>query len=401
MALHQVVADVARTQAPVKAVQRHHDYFLQLVRQNPEQWQIIEAVYGQVRFTLERLHAPAQISRRGCWRCAATGSGVACVRSSCAGQSWHWPALLMATQNCRGSCSTRWGSPIFALGRREAALQHYQGALTARRLTRDRHGEAVTLNNIGQVYDAYGDKRQALAWQRQARNYLGQGITLVNAGKVYADMGERQLALEHFEQALTLQRAWATTPAKLPPSPMIGKVYDDLGYKRLALETYVRALFLFRRLGNRAGEASTLSNIGSVYRSAGAHKQAITCYKQALEIAQQIGDKAAEATTRNNIASIYWSDGDLQLALADFTQALELVRQLGSQGEEARTFSNIGSVYTELGDTPQALGYLEEARAVFHQLEDWGVRHEPSATSGSPTGLLARNNWPWPVLKMP
>lgn len=291
MALHQVVADVARTQASSQAVQRHGAYYLQLVQRNSEQRTIVEAAYDQVSFALEQLHAASAditawvLALRSYWE-----------RRGLRLEQLRWTELALASTadgntKLQGILLDTLGSANFALGRRETALQHYQGALTARRLTRDRHGEAVTLNNIGQVYDAFGDKRQALAWQRQARNYLGQGITLVNAGKAYADMGERKLALEHFEQALTLQRALGDHAGEAAALANIGKVYDDLGYKRLARETYIRALFLFRRLGNRAGEASTLSNIGSVYWSAGAHKQAITCYKQALEIALQIGDQ--------------------------------------------------------------------------------------------------------------
>ena len=53
----------------------------------------------------------------------------------------------------------------------------------------DRGGEATTLNNIGAVYDALGDKRkaldfyeQALPLQRQVGDRGGEATTLNNIG---------------------------------------------------------------------------------------------------------------------------------------------------------------------------------------------------------------------------
>jgi len=49
LALHQTVADVARTGTPPQAVARHRDYYLAEVKADPEDWQRIEAIYPQIR----------------------------------------------------------------------------------------------------------------------------------------------------------------------------------------------------------------------------------------------------------------------------------------------------------------------------------------------------------------
>ena len=48
LALHQVLADVARTKLEPAAVERHRDYYLALVDEDREDWQRIQMVYPQV-----------------------------------------------------------------------------------------------------------------------------------------------------------------------------------------------------------------------------------------------------------------------------------------------------------------------------------------------------------------
>ena len=75
----------------------------------------------------------------------------------------------------------------------------------------DRGGEATTLNNIGGVYSALGDKRkaldfyeQALPLRRQVGDRGGEATTLNNIGGVYSALGDKRKALDSYEQALPL-----------------------------------------------------------------------------------------------------------------------------------------------------------------------------------------------------
>ena len=75
----------------------------------------------------------------------------------------------------------------------------------------DKGGEATTLNNLGLVYDALGDKQKALAYyeqalplSRQVGDKGGEATTLNNLGGVYDALGDKQKALAYYEQALPL-----------------------------------------------------------------------------------------------------------------------------------------------------------------------------------------------------
>ncbi len=85
----------------------------------------------------------------------------------------------------------------------------------------DRSGEATTLNNIGAVYSALGDKQQALDYYNQALPLFravgdrsGEATTLNNIGGVYDALGDKQQALDFYNQALPLHAPWATAAAK-------------------------------------------------------------------------------------------------------------------------------------------------------------------------------------------
>jgi tetratricopeptide (TPR) repeat protein len=63
---------------------------------------------------------------------------------------------------------------------------------------------AVTLNNIGTVYDSLGEKQKALDYYSQALSIIralgdreGGSATLHNIGKVYESLGEKQKALDY------------------------------------------------------------------------------------------------------------------------------------------------------------------------------------------------------------
>jgi tetratricopeptide (TPR) repeat protein len=74
--------------------------------------------------------------------------------------------------------------------------------------------EAVTLNNIGAVYESLGEKQKALDYYNQSLpirravgDKHGEAFTLNNIGNVYNYLAEKQKALDYYSQALTLRRA--------------------------------------------------------------------------------------------------------------------------------------------------------------------------------------------------
>jgi tetratricopeptide (TPR) repeat protein len=116
------------------------------------------------------------------------------------------------------------------------SIEKYQEALDLFRRAGDRRAEAITLNNIGLVYDTLGEARKAL---------------------------------EKYNEALPISRAIGDRRAEAVALNSIGEAYRSLGEMRKALEKYNEALPITRAIGDRRAEAITLNNIGMVYDTVG------------------------------------------------------------------------------------------------------------------------------------
>ena len=264
-----------------------------------------------------------------------------------------------------------------ALGEKQKALDYYNQALPLARAVGDRVQEATTLSNIGRVYDALGEKQkgldylnQALPLRRTVGDRAGEAATLNNIGLVYHALGEKQKALDYYNQALPLVRAVGNPAWEATTLSNIGGVYDALGEKQKALDYYNQALPLARAVGDRAQEARTLNNIGMVYNALGEKQKALDYYNQALPLRRTVGDRAGEAATLNNIGVVYTALGEKQKALDYFNQAVPLARAVGDRNKEAATLSNIGGVYDALGEKQKALDYFNQALSLARAVGD-------------------------------
>ncbi len=129
-----------------------------------------------------------------------------------------------------------------------------------------------------------------------------QAVTLVNIGAVYNALGEKQKALSYYNQALPLFRALGDRNWEAITLNNIGLVYSDLGEKQKALSFFNQALPLFRAVDSKHGEAVTLNNIGLIYNALGEKQKALSFYNQALPLFRAVGDRGGEARNTHG----YW-----------------------------------------------------------------------------------------------
>ncbi len=147
--------------------------------------------------------------------------------------------------------------------------------------------------------------QEAFSLWHTVGNLIEEARSLNNIGAVYNALGEKQQALEYYNQALPLWRSVGDYPGLAATLNNIGKVHNALGEKQLALEYYNQALPLWKSVEDAAGFGVTLTNIGSVYSDLGEKQQALEYYNQALPLRHSVGDFIGEAVTLNNIGSVY------------------------------------------------------------------------------------------------
>ena len=381
LALHQTLADVARTRTPAEAVTRHRDHYLARVHADEDDWQVIESVYPQVQWAWQDTPPDdpttvvfvdslgKYLSRRGLWADYLNRLDL---------------ALAAAKKNNDPDTQARMlnniGGVYQSLGEMEYALGYYEQALPLFRQAGDRSGEATTLNNIGGIFKSLGKMEYALGYYGQALPLFrlvwdrsGEAITLNNIGAFYQRLGEMEKALGYYEQALPLFRLVGDRSGEATTLSNIGEVYRSLGEMEKALGYYEQALPLSRQVGDRSGEAATLNGIGLVYHVLGEKEKALGCYEDALTLRHQLRDRSGGALTLNNIGAVYQSFGEKEKALGYYGQALPLFRQVGDLSGAASTLNNMGLVNADLGEKEKALGYYEQALPLSRQVGDRSV----------------------------
>ena len=262
------------------------------------------------------------------------------------------------------------------------AIKKWEEALSLYRLLDDKKGQAISLNNIGEVYKDLGEKQKALKYFNEARllyiaegDKKGQASVLNNIGEVYSALGKKQDALKYYKEALHLSRAEGDKKREATSLNNIGGIYSALGkkqdalhYYKLALHYYKLALLLRRAESDKKGEAISLNNIGGIYSALGEKEEALKYYKQALPLRRAEGDKKGEANTLNNIGGVYSALGEKQKALESYNEALLLRRTIGDKYGEATTLNNIGAVYRDTKQPNEAIKYLEQSVTITLQI---------------------------------
>ena len=275
LALHQTLADVARTKTTAAQMADHRDYYLSIVNEDQKDWERIEAIYDQF------VHV---------WQRAVDTDITSALLVTLYDSINHYQRMR---------------------GLRQAELRWLEKALAVVTAT-EQHREIARLkNNIGSVYDALGEKQQALAYYeqalplfRQVGDRRGEATTLNNIGRVYSALGEKQQALAYYEQALPLYRQVGDRGGEATTLNNIGRVYDALGEKQQALAYYEQALPLYRQVGDRDGEGGTLNNLAILLYRNGEYERTATLFGEAVSLQEQIGDVMGLANTLYNLAFV-------------------------------------------------------------------------------------------------
>ncbi len=127
------------------------------------------------------------------------------------------------------------GTIFKAMGQREEALEQYEQALRLQEEIGDRNGQSVTLNNLGMLYSTGRKRNKALelyaqAWriQKEIGDYNGEGVTLNNIGILYYDQSRYRYALACFLEARRILEV-AQSPDRESTQESINMIQRKIG----------------------------------------------------------------------------------------------------------------------------------------------------------------------------
>lgn len=427
LALHQVLADLARTRTPRVMVERHRTYYLRLVNENREDWRGIESLYPQLRWAWQRqFPLPADDEsvfafldtihlyqyRRGLWHEYLEWSEAALNLA----RSKNRLDIVATLLNLRGMVYDKLGDRVQALelyqeslelklrlddasgaaaaqqniatiyhqiGQWDDALANYQQALRIMKQRQELAGQASILSNMGSLYsdleqteEALDCLHQVLSLRQQLRDGDGEATTLINIAAVYAGLLNHGYALEQLHQALTIAQQIGNRTIEAAVFHELSTLYSKLGQIETAIACGEKALTIRRQLHNRPDEARTLFSLGSYYRALGEqdkareydHKdKALDYYYNALTIHMEVLDRFAQLQALGFIGLLHEEVGNWSIALDYYEQGLQLATQLYNRLDEGALLQKIGDVLFKTGEFQQALEYYHRAIALAQQ----------------------------------
>ncbi|MEA5497063.1 CHAT domain-containing protein, partial [Limnoraphis robusta] len=184
-----------------------------------------------------------------------------------------------------------------------------------------------------------------------------EAATLNNIGLVYHALGDRQQAFEFYNQSLPLRRQVGDKAGEAATLNNIGLVYHALGDRQQAFEFYNQSLPLRRQVGDKAGEANTLYNFAVLQRSQGSLTEALIDMELAINIIEELRTKIISQDLRTTyFASVY---GYYQFYI---DLLMELHQQNPNQGYDAKALDA-----SERGRARSLLDILAESGADIKQ----------------------------------
>ena len=220
----------------------------------------------------------------------------------------------------------------------------------------------------------YGKK--ALGLSQSIGYSRGIALSLSDIGRVYNMNGKIKQALAYYKKALAIRKQIGNQSEIAGSLNNIGAVYFNLADYPEALKYFLQSLAIRKSLGNQSDISASLNNIGSIYMKQGNLNQALHYFKRAMNIRNKIGPEAGLAETTSNIAYIYMKQKDYEKALDFYIKTLRLRESTGDKSAEALTFNNIGLVYLKLKNYNYASVYLFKSLEIRTALKDQLGRSE-------------------------
>jgi CHAT domain-containing protein/Tfp pilus assembly protein PilF len=268
------------------------------------------------------------------------------------------------------------GGVYDVLGQKQEALEYFQQALPLAQKANDVEGQMMALHNIGGIYAAWGQKEKALDFYNQSQQLAEAGKQIRaqvgnynNIGALYASWGEKKKALDYFQQALALAALWNDTDNEASANFNIGSTYADLREEQRAMYFFRNALDLAQG-SSPARQAAILQGIGRLYDDSGDAQKAMDYYQKALPLRKTAGDPNGFIVTMNSICRLQDNYGQHQIAKQCWEDILRVAKAIRNHTAEVAVLNNLGLLHDTAGDKDQALEQYNAALVIARQVVD-------------------------------
>ncbi len=264
------------------------------------------------------------------------------------------------------------------LGHSKDALTELESALEHCREAKDRNGEQMLLDDIGELQLELGHMKEAhaaltasLAIDREllalpgagAEAREGEAESLYGLSCFYLLDGRLDEADRHAEESLKIRRELGGRRAVAESVLQAGKCQSLRGEPEKALVSAGEALAIYREAGSKAGIAACLTVLGTAHGEMGRAVEAANSLREALHLLRSIGSVRRAAGVLTALGRLARSSGEHDTAMRRYVEALELRRASGDEDAGAAVLCDIAATHLLAGRPEAAVERLKEALA--------------------------------------
>lgn len=278
--------------------------------------------------------------------------------------------------NKRSLCLNNIGVVYDYFGDKQA-LTYYTEALEMRQQSKDLHGVIASLINIGVYHFNLGYFQKALSYYQEARLFINdynnpylKMSLLGNIAVACNALGQTEQALSHYNEVLALQTDCSILDKQSITYRNMGDLCKSLKSYDKALEYYNKALDISNFTNNLIEKAHTLNQVGLLYELENRKEEAVEIYKDTLEIADKVQDICLKIDLMNNIGLYYQDLSDFDTASEYISEALLLSKKVNSPIRIQIVTRNMGFLYQQIGFYKEALSCYEESLNLAIKLSD-------------------------------
>ncbi|BAY91616.1 MULTISPECIES: CHAT domain-containing protein [unclassified Tolypothrix] len=254
-------------------------------------------------------------------------------------QDFCYKEKLTCYYGSEAAILNNFSSAYFSLGQYQKSLELAEKSANIYKKFRTGEYQGTNKQDIQLLYDALGQNPQALqqitsravvgdAFGKDSFQFQGEALNLNNIGQIYFSQSKYDQALKLYQQALDIYKQNNYPAGIAVTQNNIANIYANTGKYAPAIESNQQALTNYRAVGDRTGEGVTFSNLGQIYQKQNQYDKALGLYQQALAIHREVSDKASETATLKYLGDVLANQNQPQLAIAFYKQSVNLTETI-------------------------------------------------------------------------
>ena len=265
-------------------------------------------------------------------------------------------------------------------GNYDQALRYLQDALQRREALGDQRSIALSLNNIGLVFQDSGQYKaaldsltRALELRREVEDLPGVTVTLNNLGTIYQDKGDYAEAVRLWHEGLEVAREIGDRKRQAILMLNIGEGQYRLRNPEEALRILTDVEQICMELSDRILLAESWRGLGKANLLRGDLKKAQKFLERSVEMFELTRSKIHVAIAKRTLGECLaaWGYDSDQGKRAEqlLRQALEIFEEAGAELEYARTAKVFAELLKQAPETAGS-GLADEADQLGHRAEE-------------------------------